>query len=56
MGCFILLLLLVSLVFVGVGFAFHLLWIVALIFFAFWLAGFAFEKGRRRGGRGSRRT
>jgi len=51
MGCLVLVFLLLALVFAGVGFAVHLLWIAAAVFFAFWLAGFAFARGQRRGGR-----
>jgi len=47
MGCLILLFLLIALIFVGVGFVVHYLWIVAAVFFVFWLAGFAFAKGQR---------
>jgi len=43
--------LLLALVFAGVGFAVHLLWILALVFFVCWLAGFAFARGQRRGTR-----
>jgi hypothetical protein len=50
MGLIILVLLLVVL-FAGVGFAFHLLWFVAAVMFVCWVAGFAFSKGRRRAGR-----
>lgn len=42
-------LLLVAL-FLGLGFAIHALWIVAVVFFIAWIAGFAF-----RSGEGSRR-
>ena len=48
MGCLIAVLLLAALVFFGVGFVAHVLWIFAAIFFAFWLAGYGFAKGRRR--------
>ena len=41
--------LLAALVFLGFGFLVHLLWILALVFFACWLAGYAFARGRRRG-------
>jgi len=51
MGCLILVFLLLAVVFAGVGFVAHLLWIVAGVFFVFWLAGFAFSRGMRRGGR-----
>jgi len=45
----ILLGLLLALIFLGLGFAVHLLWIVAVVLFIAWVAGFAF-----RGGSGSR--
>lgn len=48
MGCLVALFLLVALIFVGFGFVVHLLWIVAAIFFVFWLAGFAFGRGQSR--------
>lgn len=51
MGCLLVLLLMGVAVFIGVGFAVHLLWLVAAVFFVFWLAGFAFARGRRRGER-----
>jgi len=54
MGCLIAVSLLLALVFAGVGFAIHLLWIVAAVFLLFWLAGFAFARGSRRGSRGRR--
>jgi hypothetical protein len=50
-GCLIVILLLLALVFAGVGFVVHVLWIVAAVFFAFWLAGYGFARGRRRGER-----
>jgi hypothetical protein len=43
--------LLLALIFAGVGFAVHLLWIVSAVMFVCWVAGFAFSKGRRRGAR-----
>jgi Na+/H+ antiporter NhaC len=46
--------LLAALLFVGLGFIIHLLWIAAVIFAVFWLAGWALAKGERSGG-GSRR-
>ncbi|HTZ08018.1 MAG TPA: hypothetical protein VMB72_03035 [Acidimicrobiales bacterium] len=49
MGCLLLVFLLLAVVFVGVGFVAHLLWILAGIFFVCWLAGFAFARGQRRG-------
>jgi len=51
MGCLIVVFLLLALIFVGVGFVVHLLWIAAAVFFVLWLAGFAFARGQRRGGR-----
>lgn len=51
MGCLIALFLLLALVFAGFGFAVHVLWLIALFFFVFWVAGFAFERGRRRADR-----
>jgi hypothetical protein len=44
----ILFLLLLALIFVGVGFAVHVLWVIAVIFFVAWLVGLAFGKGSRR--------
>jgi len=41
----ILLGLLVALLFFGLGFAVHLLWVVAVIFFVVWIIGFAFRSG-----------
>lgn len=43
--------LLLALLFVGLGFAIHLLWFVAIVFFVFWLVGFAFGRGRSSGSR-----
>jgi hypothetical protein len=53
MGCLIFVLLLGAVVFAGVGLAFaiHILWLFAVVFFVFWLAGFAFARGGRRGSR-----
>jgi hypothetical protein len=51
MGCLVAAFLILALVFVGAGFAAHLLWILAVVFFVCWLAGFAFARGQRRGGR-----
>jgi len=51
MGCLIAVFLVLDLLFVGFGFVAHLLWIAALVFFVLWLAGFAFGRGTRRGGR-----
>jgi hypothetical protein len=50
-GCLIAVFLLLAVVFAGVGVAFHLLWILSLVFFVCWLAGFAFSRGQRRGRR-----
>jgi hypothetical protein len=47
----ILLVLLVALLFAGLGFAVHLLWIVAVIAFIFWVAGWALAKGEGSGRR-----
>jgi hypothetical protein len=49
--CLIMFVLLLALVFFGLGFAVHLLWFVAAVFFVFWLVGFAFGRGRRSGDR-----
>ncbi|MDR3649698.1 MAG: hypothetical protein P4L20_11445 [Acidimicrobiales bacterium] len=51
MGCLIIVFLLLAVAFAGVGFAVHVLWFVAAVFFVCWLAGFAFSRGWRRGGR-----
>ncbi len=51
MGCLVVVFLVLAVAFAGVGFAVHLLWIVSGVFFLFWLAGFAFSRGQRRGGR-----
>ncbi|HUI04546.1 MAG TPA: hypothetical protein VLZ77_13465 [Acidimicrobiales bacterium] len=51
MGCLVILFLLLAALFAGFGFVAHVLWIVAIVFFLFWLAGFAFARGQRRGGR-----
>jgi hypothetical protein len=50
-GCLVIIFLLLAVIFAGVGFAVHLAWIAAVIFFVCWLAGFAFSRGQRRGGR-----
>jgi hypothetical protein len=47
----IMFILLLALLFVGLGFVVHLLWIAAIIFFVFWLVGFAFGRGSRSGNR-----
>jgi hypothetical protein len=47
----ILLALLIVFLFFGLGFALHLLWIVAAIFFVFWLVGLAIGRGESAGSR-----
>ena len=44
--------LLIVLLFGGLGFAAHTLWIVALILLILWLTGFALGRGERAGARG----
>ena len=41
----ILLVLLLALIFGGLGFALHWLWIIAVVLFIAWLVGFAFRSG-----------
>lgn len=48
----ILLVLLLALLLGGLGFAAHLLWIIAVVVFVFWLVGFAFGRGRSESARG----
>ena len=48
----ILLVLVIALLFGGLGFAAHVLWIVAVVVFIAWLAGFALARGEGAGGRG----
>lgn len=45
----LLLALLIVLLFFGVGFAVHLLWIAAVIFLILWLVGFAVGRGEGAG-------
>jgi hypothetical protein len=45
----ILLVLLLVLLFAGLGFALHFLWILAVIFLVFWLAGVALGRGESAG-------
>lgn len=45
----LLLALLVVLLMFGLGFAIHLLWIAAVIFFVVWLVGFALGRGETAG-------
>jgi hypothetical protein len=47
----ILVLLLLALIFGGLGFAIHALWIVAVIFFVAWIVGFALGRGRSKSAR-----
>ena len=48
----IILVLLIALLFGGLGFASHVLWIVAVVVFIAWVAGFALARGEGAGGRG----
>jgi hypothetical protein len=41
--------LLLVLLFAGFGFAIHVLWIVAVIFFVLWIVGFALGRGEGAG-------
>jgi hypothetical protein len=43
----ILVVLLLALVFGGLGFVYPLFWIVAVLLFVFWIIGFALGKGRK---------
>jgi hypothetical protein len=45
----IVLALLIVLLFFGLGFAIHLLWIAAVIFFVLWVVGYAVGRGERSG-------
>lgn len=47
-GCLLFVFLALAVAFAGIGFAVHLLWVVALVFFVCWLAGYAFARGQRR--------
>lgn len=47
----ILVVLLLALLFGGLGFAVHALWIIAAIVFLFWLIGFVFARGATGGAR-----
>jgi len=51
MGCLLVLVLAGAVLLVGAGFALHLLWVFAAIFFLFWVAGYGFGRGRRRASR-----
>jgi hypothetical protein len=46
----ILLVLLIALILGGLGFAAHVLWIIAAIVFVAWLVGFALARGESSGG------
>jgi len=46
----ILFVLLLALIFGGLGFAIHALWIVAIIVFLAWIVGFGVARGGRVGG------
>ena len=48
----IVVILLLALLFGGLGFMIHLLWFVAAIIFVFWLIGFAVGRGASAGSRG----
>ncbi len=47
----ILLVLLLAVLLGGLGFAVHVLWIVAAVVFVFWLVGFGFGRGASAGAR-----
>lgn len=48
----ILVLLILAIILAGVGFAVHVLWIVAVIFFVAWLVGLGLSAGKKAGKRG----
>ncbi len=48
MGCLLTLVLVGALVLTGAGFALHLLWVFAVVFFICWVAGYAFARGKAR--------
>jgi hypothetical protein len=50
----VVLVLLIALVLGGLGFAAHLLWIVAAVVFIAWLIGFALARGETAGGGNAR--
>jgi len=54
-GCLLFVVFLGVLALAGAGFAVHLLWVFAAIFFVFWVAGYAFGRGRDRAARHWRR-
>ena len=43
--------LLVVVIFAGLGFAVHVLWLVAVVLFVLWLVGFALGRGENAGSR-----
>lgn len=45
----LLLILLLALIFGGLGFAAHILWIVALVLLVAWVVGFGLRRGSRAG-------
>jgi len=47
----ILLVLLLALLFLGVGFAVHIFWLIAAVVFIAWLVGFGVARGEGAGGR-----
>jgi len=47
----LLLALLIVLLFFGLGFTLHLLWIAAAVLFVFWVLGWAIGRGERAGAR-----
>lgn len=48
----ILLILILALLFGGLGFIAHLLWVVAVVIFVMWIIGFAVGRGASAGSRG----
>lgn len=48
----ILLVLILALLFGGLGFIAHLLWVVAVVIFVLWMIGFAVGRGASAGSRG----
>jgi hypothetical protein len=47
----VIVLLLLALIFGGLGFAMHALWIVAVVFFIAWIVGFGLSRGRSKSAR-----
>ncbi len=43
----ILVLLIIAIILAGVGFAIHILWIIAAVFFIAWIVGLVFGAGRK---------